>query len=673
MTTIIVTVYVANLIIQRKIYIKRTLFDIPILIFLASQIISSVFSIDIHTSLFGFYGRFNGGLLSTLCYIVLYYIFVFSFTSEEFKKYYTYPLLSILLSSIVAILWGLPGWFGHDMSCMLFTGVSNNECWSAGFEPSVRMFSLLGQPNWLGALVSSTFFISLFFLFKNLSKQSIKHTIYTILYSITTVLLFLGILLSRSRSAYLAVIIGLIILFLFFIFKLIKQKQTIIITKTHKIISLTLLVICLLILVIFKTGTQLDTLFLQSNSSSTQSVKQSQNASIPSSSVTPSSDIRTIVWKGALKLGMLYPLFGTGVETFGYSYYLTRPLEHNLTSEWDYLYNKAHNEFLNYFATTGLFGLISYLVFITSVVLIFIKKYRKHTHANILLFLAISYCTIAITNFFGFSTTTMQLLLFLLPAYAVLLYAYKDDQYIEITLPITEKTQKFFFILPAVFCLAGFVFVASYFFADINYNYGKQAHDSGAYQIASTYFQKALSLRNEHVYKDALAYTYGYLSYVSSTTQKDSKEQTTYIDLAKQYSQEAIKDSPKNVLYYRTASKLYYLLYEADKNISYLKSSIEYGNKAIKLAPTDPKLYFSNAVIYSYVYDAVKDEKYMNNAIEMAQKAITLKSNFRDAHLELGRLYKKYGQKDKARESFQYILDNFSQKDQEALQEINSL
>ena len=56
-----------------------------------------------------------------------------------------------------------------------------------------------------------------------------------------------------------------------------------------------------------------------------------------------------------------YPLFGTGVETFAYSYNFVRPLTHNLTSEWDYVYNKAHNEYFNYLATTGFIGLISYL------------------------------------------------------------------------------------------------------------------------------------------------------------------------------------------------------------------------------------------------------------------------------------------------------------------------
>src|SRR5258708_18612980 len=51
---------------------RRTILDIPLLLFLGSQIISTIFSIDQHTSLFGYYSRFNGGLLSTACYALLY-------------------------------------------------------------------------------------------------------------------------------------------------------------------------------------------------------------------------------------------------------------------------------------------------------------------------------------------------------------------------------------------------------------------------------------------------------------------------------------------------------------------------------------------------------------------------------------------------------------------------
>ena len=91
---------------------------------------------------------------------------------------------------------------------------------------------------------------------------------------------------------------------------------------------------------------------------------------------TESGEIRKYVWQGAFNAWKSTPktmLIGTGTETFAFAFYQFRPVGHNLTSEWDFLYNKAHNEYLNYLATTGIFGLGSYLLFIGSFIVWFIK------------------------------------------------------------------------------------------------------------------------------------------------------------------------------------------------------------------------------------------------------------------------------------------------------------
>ena len=143
--------------------------------------------------------------------------------------------------------------------------------------------------------------------------------------------------------------------------------------------------------------------------------------------VSESIDIRKIVWKGAVNLGLQYPLFGTGVETFAYSYYFVRPVEHNLTSEWDYLYNKAHNEYLNFFATTGVFGLATYLLYLGAVITL--GLYWSYKSASLLqLSLLVAWITILISNFFGFSTTTINLYFYLIPALLYGLELLKDNK-----------------------------------------------------------------------------------------------------------------------------------------------------------------------------------------------------------------------------------------------------
>src|SRR3972149_8457493 len=77
MLTIIVRfLWISKIILSGRIIFKRTPFDIPIFLFFLSQFLSTIFSIDPYVSLWGYYSRFNGGLLSIIAYIFLYYAFV---------------------------------------------------------------------------------------------------------------------------------------------------------------------------------------------------------------------------------------------------------------------------------------------------------------------------------------------------------------------------------------------------------------------------------------------------------------------------------------------------------------------------------------------------------------------------------------------------------------------
>src|SRR5258708_7266451 len=75
-TTLIVSAWIIQMIRTKKIIFRRTLLDIPLLVFLGTQGISTILSIDFRTSLLGYYSRFNGGFLSLLCYALLYWCFV---------------------------------------------------------------------------------------------------------------------------------------------------------------------------------------------------------------------------------------------------------------------------------------------------------------------------------------------------------------------------------------------------------------------------------------------------------------------------------------------------------------------------------------------------------------------------------------------------------------------
>jgi len=93
-TVTITGVWVLKMISEKVLIFKRTPLDIPLLLFLGANILSTIFSIDPHTSIFGYYSRSNGGLLSIISYLLLYWA---SNSSIIITSYKSTPLLLSLI------------------------------------------------------------------------------------------------------------------------------------------------------------------------------------------------------------------------------------------------------------------------------------------------------------------------------------------------------------------------------------------------------------------------------------------------------------------------------------------------------------------------------------------------------------------------------------------------
>lgn len=330
--------------------------NFPLLLFLVSQIISFFFSIDRYTSFFGYYGRFNGGLLSTICYITLFFILNAHQNSSLNKK-----IIKVsIFSSFLVCLYAIAQSFGIDKSL-----------WQQ--DAQLRVFSTLGQPNWLSAYLLIIFFLSLNFI-KN---------IYLFIFISTFELI--SIFLTKSQSGLLSLsVCGTIFFCLSFFYS----------KKLFPQIRFLYLVFIFLSLLFFLPKRP------------TAPATTSPSGEVLN--ITDSKDIRfNYLWPGALSIFKKSPIIGTGPETFAYTYYWVRPATHNLTSEWNFLYNKAHNEFLNLLANTGLFGLSTYLFFIILVFCLLLKSKSFD--------LLTAFISILITNFFGFSISIVALYFFLLP------------------------------------------------------------------------------------------------------------------------------------------------------------------------------------------------------------------------------------------------------------------
>jgi O-antigen ligase len=636
---------------------------------LISQLIATIFSIDRHTSIFGFYGRFNGGLLSIIFYIGLYYALISNLNREAIVK----VLKLSVFTGFLVVLIGLPGKVNHDLLCYVFTNQLNNNCWTEQFKPAERMFSTLGQPNWLGAYLTVNFFLVLYF-FLNTNKANKLSSFF---YLTALPIIFTGTLFSRSRSAILSLFVGYFALIVLFIF--LKKNFVKTGTVIKKLALLTLVLLSLV--VIFKTGiNQVDRLINFNFINDKKVIKPQTKEDIPIL-VTESFDIRKIVWKGAIELGKRYPLFGTGVETFGYAYYFTRPKEHNLTSEWDYLYNKAHNEYLNYLATTGFIGLTAYLFLIFCFLWYAFKRLFRDDDIILKLSLIASYISILITNFFGFSTTTINLFFYLIPAMFFIIsekdikkkkendYSYSSVNFNN--LGYGQLLSLFVLVIVTLFNVFYFI---SYWIADTVYNQGQNYNAMSDYYSSAAFFKKALSYKYEHVYQDKLSYTLANLAFLAAY-QKEKDITDQYIKESKSYNEQSITASPQNILYWRTRAKNYYLYYLTNANPKELEEGIAALIYASKIAPTDAKIPYTIAVFYSLLSKTDKNKKseYINKAFTSLNEAIDLKPNYRDAYFLKGQLLAKIGKKDEAKRTFFHILQNINPKDQEVLDELKKI
>lgn len=614
-----------------------------LIVFLASQILSALFSIDQHTSFFGYYSRFNGGLLSLLSYFSISLAVAFFFNSEKVIKL----LKTILFGGTIVALISLPSHFGYDFICLLVTGKFDTNCWTNDFVPQLRMFGTLGQPNWLATYLLVLIFISLFFLLTKKLRLGKTSSQYNSLFLAILFLLFsLELIWTNSRSGMLAYFL-FVPLFLLAGYYINKARFRKVIKQSY---FLPLIVVFLLfsVQVIVPAANKLrNYLSAPKITEETSISKNDNNNQVTSSGVTPSSQIRLIVWQGALKLAEKYPLFGSGVETFAYGYNFTRLAKHNLTSEWNYVYNKAHNEFLNYLATTGLVGLASYLLMCTAFLapglwLVFSRKTKlpaEESEKEFALFYVITLSAIMLMNFFGFATTATNLFFYLLPA---LILAYYYNPISSNKSPTAAKSlsgelsfTKLCFYFGWLFL--AFIYLLNYFFADYHYARAKEYKYAQDFTNAYIYGQKALDLRREPVYLDQQALVAANLSALQKI-QRNSPQAKKFADLAIEYNNLAIDASPKNPANYKTSAKVYYVLsmsYIDNESVArtYLNKAISALEKGAKLAPTDPVIPYTHA---SLVHPTDTDL-----AQELLRRSLELKPNYHEAKEMLYQLQKK--------------------------------
>ncbi|MDO8451916.1 MAG: O-antigen ligase family protein [bacterium] len=676
LTGIILGAWVIKMIAKGEIAIAKTPLDIPLAFFFGSQLISSIFSIDPHLSWFGYYSRFNGGMFSVISYIILFYAFVSNMGEAGSEKQrpskslspfpftlYAFLRVIIIAASVVA-LYAVLQRFGID-----------KHLWVQDVQN--RVFSSLGQPNWLATYLAALLPLSTVFALIHLEKTNLTRNrmLGLAFWTSTTILFFLVLLFTRSRSGLLAFAGADVV---FWILMLKKSIQTTLRLRYFFFIHVIFGVI------IFFNGSNIDVVDKYLHYQSIQS-----RLTPPTASTTPpekettayagplleyggteSGKIRSFVWQAAITAWYSAPktfFIGTGTETFALAFFQHRPSGHNLTSEWDFLYNKAHNEYLNYLATTGILGLGSYLILIASVVVWFSGMYRSSfivhrkseltTNHELITFkigIFSGWLSLLISHFFGFSVVLTALLFFLIPGFLFTLTGI--SKYRRVPLALSKTVRNVAELTAAGLSLGLIVLLVGRWQADVSFATGFRLNRSGKYEEAKGELMRSIAQNpGEPLYHDELTTSYAGLALLAAQDALATKS-AEFIEKSLRESDKTLSISPMNVNFWKTKTKVYYSFASIDE--SFLKNAIESLATARSLSPNDPKILYNLAILYG------KNGNYAT-AIELLREAQKQKENYRDAYYALFIFYKETQQNEEAEDTIRQYLTRVNADDAE--------
>jgi O-antigen ligase/Flp pilus assembly protein TadD len=629
---IIGSLWIARMIVEKKIIWQKHPLSLLVLVFLGSQLISTILSIHFRTSLLGYYSRLNGGLLSSLAYTVL----VLGLINNVPKKQAFRLLLTSLIAGLLISLYALPEHFGVSPSCYLMFQELSVDCWKQDVQ--ARVFATFGQPNWLAAYLISLLPIAWLFIQKNVAKLSW-------LWTAGLGLMLLIVWYTGSRSGLLAVV-TMIATWLAIQHRVVigrwfkkswKKNQT------------------RLGLLIGASALAIGSLFFAYRwfNSLPQTYDLSQG--------TESGSIRLIVWRGALKVWQRYPWFGSGPGTFGYSYYQDRPVQHNLTSEWDNLYNKAHNELLNYLAETGLVGTLAYLALVGGAIwLLYQQLPKSSSKPTISLAVIVSLVGLSVTHLLGFSTVMTNLLLFILPAIALL---EKNAGKIKAA-DWQDWWQKVALGLLAIIGLLLLNNIIRFWLADYHYAQAEKLQSRYQYSTALTKLQQANQLLpKEPLYYDELANLYAKLSLQYALVEElEASQQLT--KAAIQNSDYALILNPRHLNFYKTRARVFLLLAQSDKQ--YYRQAENTLEAALKLSPTDAQLWYNLGIVQQALGK-------FGEAVQTLEHTVEIKPNYPKARVELGDLLIQLGQVEAGKNQYRFILENLASNDEEVRQKLLEL
>jgi len=319
---------------------------VPFFIFIVVNFLSSLFS---EHSLISFWGSYERGFgFLTWLFLFLFYCFlIFNLkTKDQLVK-----IIGVIIGvNLFVCLYGLLQLTGFDFIQ-----------WSEEPVLTKRVFSTLGQPNFLGSwlvLTMPLIFWSLVFALLKAIKE--KKSFLVVLPFLFLFLLNIFILIfTQSRGAWLGFFGQIFFVFLFLLYYF-RKKRAFYIFLSLSLLTFVLLFLYFIFVLFHFQELDISSLSFNQSDENTLEARISSLANLGGAT----GRLRLFFWRDAIDLVLQKPILGYGLENQRF-YYLSyyRP-EFAVLEAINHYPDRAHNEIFDVLLTSGVLGLVSYLFFL---------------------------------------------------------------------------------------------------------------------------------------------------------------------------------------------------------------------------------------------------------------------------------------------------------------------
>lgn len=581
-----------------------------------SLLLSTVFSLNLLTSIFGQYGRFMG-LLTFFNLLVAPLLLVSFFPRSELRRLLLFSTATAVLVALYGLLQYLD-FFGLWPESIRWTDAPQN-----------RVFATMGHANHLGAYLA-THFILLNYLFAGRglapeekgtsTAESRRRWLKSALFLLSGLLLAACLLLTASRGAVLAFFLVYLVLL---VLRVVKHRR-----QLHQKIWIMLLTA----LVVFATAVGSLLVFIDNLNSLGLFARTGQTISSLEKGLVPE---RLSFLRSSWQMFLDHPLLGTGLSTFRDAYSAYRRTDYVIDGPGNAHYitvpESAHNEYANILATQGVLGLVAFLALLGFSVVSLLRRYfadrrgppQDYWHLALLGGLLV----FAVQVLFNFGELVSWFVFFLL--IGIVLSESAPLRRVALRLPLP-------FLLPAsvltLLVLAWSIgwSVLGPLQADYYLRQARLAVSRGEVHLADGYYQVAVSGQPLQ-YEFYQQYADFLLEYSSMLT--DTAERERLLQLAAKNYRQAILLNPNYPSTYHNLALAYLYLYRLGGNRHFGTLSRENYQQSIEKSPHNPRY------LYEYARKLHSDWHEREEAVRLLRLAVQMAPDYREPQDYLDFLY----------------------------------